>query len=59
MKKIVLAVVLSAIVFPVFSSESENTEQQYADTCKMYAKDDGISAEEMDEYLENCIKDLQ
>lgn len=59
MKKTILAVVISALTLPVFASDSENADQKYLDLCKSYAKEDGVSADEMDEYIKNCVKDFQ
>ena len=59
MKKFLLAVVISALALPLFASDNEVKNKEYEDLCKIYAKDDDISADEMDEYLKNCIKEFQ
>ncbi|MCB1859281.1 MAG: hypothetical protein KDH88_10160 [Chromatiales bacterium] len=46
---------LSATLFPaagVFASEAE-------DQCRQYAKEDGVPAEEMADYLRDCIANIQ
>lgn len=59
MKNILFVIIVSAIAFPVFASDNEAKTQEYLELCKTYAKDDGVAADEMDEYLQNCIKDFQ
>jgi hypothetical protein len=59
MKKVVLTALLAALACPVFASDDATKEKEYMDECKNYAKEDGIAADEMEEYLANCLKDLQ
>ena len=59
MKRILLAVIVSAITLPVFASDDEAKNQEYLDLCKTYAKDDGVAGDELDKYLSDCVKDLQ
>ena len=59
MKKMLIAVIVATFALPVFSSDNDAKTQEYLELCKLYAKDDGVSADEMDEYLKSCVKDLQ
>lgn len=59
MKKIVVAAVIALLAAPVFSSDDESKTQEYMDTCTTYAKEDGVAADELEEYVANCVKDMQ
>ncbi len=59
MKKILFAIIVSALACPIFASDNEAKTQEYLELCKTYAKDDGVAEDEMDEYLQNCVKDFQ
>jgi len=54
MKKIMLGLIVATLAFPVFADEAE-----YLSICKGYAKEDGVSKEEMAEYLQTCVEDLK
>lgn len=58
MKKMLFAAFALTLALPVFASDDE-TNQEYLQQCKEYAKDDGVSADEMDEYIKDCVKDMQ
>jgi len=59
MKKIVIAALVSFVVLPAFAAEDAQKEQEYMELCQSYAKDDGIAADELDEYLKSCIQDFK
>jgi hypothetical protein len=59
MKKTLLAVIFSVLTTPAFAAEQANTEENNLELCKVYAKDDGVTADEMEEYLKNCLNDLK
>lgn len=59
MKKVVIAAIIAVMAAPVFSANDEAKTEEYKEMCMMYAKDDGVPANEMDEYINNCIADLQ
>ena len=46
------------LAMPVFASD-EDKAQENMELCKTYAKEDGVPAEEMEEFLANCVKDLE
>ena len=54
MKKILLGLILSALITPAFADDAE-----YLSICKGYAKEDGVTKEEMAEYLQTCVEDLK
>lgn len=58
MKKIALAAVIMGLAFSVVAADQAK-QQEYLELCKIYAKDDDVSAAEMDEYLESCVKELE
>ena len=59
MKKIVIAAFVSFVRLPAFASQDAQTEQEYMELCQSYAKDDGVPAEELDEYLKSCVQDFK
>jgi len=59
MKKIVIAALVSFVVLPAFAAKDAQKEQEYMELCQSYAKDDGIAADELDEYLKSCIQDFK
>ncbi len=59
MKKVVISALLFSLAFPVFAAEDSAKTEEYKELCKSYAKEDGIAADEMQEYLAGCIKDLE
>ena len=44
---------------PFIASANEATNQEYLELCQTYAKEDGIEPEGLDQFLKDCIKDLQ
>ena len=59
MKKIVIAALIAIVANPVIAAGDADKIQEYRDTCMIYAKDDGISSSELEEYINSCIKDFQ
>jgi len=59
MKKIVVAIVVAAIAAPMFAVANEDQNAEFLETCKTYAKEDGVEQADLQEYLDSCIKDLQ
>jgi len=59
MKKIVIAALVSFVMMPAFAAEDAQKDQEYMELCQSYAKDDGIAADELDEYLKSCIQDFK
>ena len=59
MKKIVIAAFMSFIMLPAFAAQDSQKDQEYMELCKSYAKDEDISAEELDEYLKSCVQDFR
>jgi len=57
MKKMLLAAFALCLTLPVLADEQK--DQEYMDLCKTYAKEDGIAADELADYLEGCVKDLK
>ncbi len=55
MKKVIFAVAALAIAFSSGAFAEESVEEQ----CKRFAQEDGIPAEEMDEYLKVCMADAE
>ncbi len=55
MNKVIFAVVAFAIAFTSGVFAEESIEEQ----CKRFAQEDGIPAEEMDEYLQVCMADAE
>lgn len=33
-------------------------DRQYADVCRKYAKEDGVPAAEINDYIQQCVQDL-
>jgi antitoxin component of RelBE/YafQ-DinJ toxin-antitoxin module len=58
MKKMLLAAFALTLALPVFASDEE-TNQEYLQQCEEYAKDDGVSADEMEDYIQSCVKEMQ
>lgn len=46
---------LSAILLPFASVIASEAEEQ----CRQYAKEDGVNAEDMADYLRDCVANLQ
>jgi hypothetical protein len=59
MKRALLAIIVSALAFPVLASDNETKNQEYLDICKSYAIDDGVAEAELDDFLKMCVKDIQ
>lgn len=59
MKNIVLAVIALVFAMPLLAADGGAADQQYLEQCHQYAKEDGVSAEEMDEYVISCVRDLK
>ena len=59
MKKIVIAAIASFVMLPAFAAEDAQKDQEYMELCQSYAKDDGVSADELDEYLKSCVQDFR
>jgi hypothetical protein len=55
MKRVIIAVATLAF----FSSFTAIAEESREEQCKRYAIEDGIPAEEMDEYLAECLADAE
>ena len=58
MKKMLFAAFVLTLVMPVFASD-EGKAQENIELCKTYAKEDGVAADELEEFLANCVKDLE
>ena len=58
MKKMLFAAFALTLVLPAFASDDEKT-QEYTEQCKEYAKEDGVAADEMEDYIQSCVKDMQ
>lgn len=58
MKKMLFAAFALTLALPVFAADDEKN-QEYMDQCKTYAQEDGVAAEEMEDYIQNCVKDMQ
>ena len=57
MKKMLLAAFVLTLALPLLASDEEKAAE-YLELCNSYAKEDGVSADEMDDYLKDCVKDL-
>lgn len=55
----VVGLFLSFFAVSVLASDHESKNEQYMEDCKAYAKEEGISAGEMKEYLMECIEGLE
>lgn len=58
MKKMLLAAFIITLAAPVFASDADK-EQEYQELCKTYAQEDGVEAEEMNDYIKDCVKELK
>ena len=56
MKKIAVAAVIAAVIASpgVLADDAEYREQ-----CKKYAQEEGVPAEEMKQYIKDCVSDLK
>jgi len=59
MKKIVIAAFVSFVMLPAFAAQDSQKDQEYMELCQSYARDDGVSAEELEEYLQSCVQDFR
>jgi hypothetical protein len=59
MKNIMIAAIVAVLATPVFSANDDAKNEEYRETCMIYAKEDGIPANEMDEYINSCVADFQ
>lgn len=59
MKKTLAVAIVMALFVPFIVTADEAKKEEYMELCKSYAKDDEVSAEDMDNYLESCVKDLE
>ena len=59
MKKTIIFFIAALTTLPVFSTANEATNPEYVELCQGYAKDDGVSVDELDDYITNCVKDLE
>jgi outer membrane lipoprotein-sorting protein len=41
-----------------FSATGEEHHMKYEEDCRKYAQEDSIAAEDMDVYMEQCMKDM-
>ena len=57
-KSIVVSFLLVFFSAAVVADRHEEMEQQYLEECEAYAKEDKVSAEELDAYLKDCVKEL-
>lgn len=58
MKKMLLAAFVLTLALPVMASDEEKAAE-YLELCNSYAKEDGVAADEMDDYIKDCVKDLE
>ena len=59
MKKIVIAAFVSFVMLPAFAAQDSQKEQEYMELCQSYAKEEGVAAEELDDYLASCVQDFK
>lgn len=59
MKKIVIAALVSIVMLPAFAAENSQKEQEYMELCQTYAKEEGVAAEDMDDFLASCVQDFK
>ena len=55
-KRVFTALLVGAIMYSSFAYANE---QQLKAECERYAQEDGVSKEEMKDYMKDCIADLK
>ena len=58
MKKVFVTIAVLAAFFSVSSMASVNLQKAFKEECKGYAMEDGVPADEMQAYIDQCVQDL-
>ena len=58
-KAILVSILLVFSSAAVVADDPKELEQQYLEECEEYAKEDKVSAEELEAYLEECVKEIK
>lgn len=59
MKKILVIALIASFLVPGYALAKKHSEEEMLEQCKSFAKEDEVSADEMPEYLKNCVEDLK
>ena len=58
-KSVVIGILMGLSTTLVFANDEEKVEQKFLEECKAYAKEDKVGADELEAYLDECVKEMK